>query len=71
MVQIYDIGQQKGYKLALRQYSPEGKYFLIKFSRITGDILQIEELTELPGNWSQDYINELIETGKILKSKVF
>jgi len=70
VAQIYNILQEKKHKLALRQYSSGGNYFLIKLSK-TGDILQIEELPALPEKWPQEYIDELLENGKVLKSKVF
>lgn len=71
MAQLFDIMRDKNYYLALRKYSCEGNYFLFKLSKSTGDIMQIEKLPELPEQWTNEYIDQLVENGNILKSKLF
>ncbi len=68
---IIDISEQGLYTLALRKYSESGSYFLIRISKVTGDIIGIEKLAELPANWPEDYILELMENGKVLNSSIF
>lgn len=71
MAQIYDITEQLTYKMAMRQYRVGGPVFLFKISKMTGDILSSERLEEIPSNWPKEYVDSLIENGKVLESVVF
>lgn len=48
--------------MAMRHYKDKGPYFIIKISRITGEIISSYRIDDLPRNWSSSFIQEMVET---------
>ncbi|WP_150274101.1 hypothetical protein [Paenibacillus tepidiphilus] len=48
--------------MAMRHYRDKGPYFIIKISRNSGEIVSSYRIDELPKNWSDSFVQELLET---------